>query len=44
MSLSIISVSRYKGILTAFEPEQADDTTDTNVLLEDIRDTHAGIE
>ena len=29
---------------TALEPQQTDDTAEADVLLEDVRDAHAGVE
>ena len=31
------------GRLTAFEPEERDDTAETNIVLEDIRNAHTGV-
>jgi hypothetical protein len=44
MSSLIASFLTKQRILTAFEPEQANDTSNTNIILEDIRNTHTGIE
>ena len=44
MSSFIASFLTQRKTPTAFEPEQANDTSNANIILEDIRNTHTGIE